>query len=90
MLLALAIITLATAAVGIGIGLFAGSKAIVFNGMYALIDAGMPLAAWFAAGLIGRGEDRRFQSAIGISSPRSASSAGRSGFLHRSMAWSTQ
>jgi predicted Co/Zn/Cd cation transporter (cation efflux family) len=61
LLLASAVITLGTAVAGVGVGLFATSGAIVFDGMYALIDAGMALAAWLVAGLIGRGEDRRFQ-----------------------------
>lgn len=53
--------TLALALVGIAVGLWTGAKSIVFDGMYDMVDAGMTLSAWFAARLIARGDDRRFQ-----------------------------
>jgi predicted Co/Zn/Cd cation transporter (cation efflux family) len=53
--------TLALSLVGIVIGLWTGAKSIVFDGMYDMVDAGMTLSAWFAARLIARGNDRRFQ-----------------------------
>ncbi|MDJ0390934.1 cation transporter [Roseomonas sp. E05] len=46
---------------GVGVGLSAASRAIVVDAMYALVEAGMAVAAWLVAGLIGRREDRRFQ-----------------------------
>lgn len=53
--------TLALAIIGIAIGLLTGAKSIVFDGVYSLADAGLTLAAFFAARLIARGADRRFQ-----------------------------
>jgi len=53
--------TLALALVGIAVGLLSGAKAIVFDGVYSLADAGLTMIAFFAARLIARGADRRFQ-----------------------------
>lgn len=53
--------TLALALIGIVVGLLSGAKSIVFDGVYSLADAGLTLAAFFAARLIARGADRRFQ-----------------------------
>ena len=53
--------TLALSLVGIAIGLLSGAKSILFDGVYSLADAGLTLAAFFAARLIARGADRRFQ-----------------------------
>ncbi|MBC7831917.1 MAG: cation transporter [Hyphomicrobium sp.] len=61
LLLVSAAITFATAVAGVSVGLLAASSAIVFDGMYAAVDAGMAVAAWLVARLIGRGEDHRFQ-----------------------------
>ena len=46
--------TLALSLVGIAIGLLSGAKSILFDGVYSLADAGLTLAAFFAARLIAR------------------------------------
>lgn len=61
LLLRSAVATLLLALAGIAIGLSTGAKSIVFDGMYSLVDAGMTTVAFFAARLIARGADRRFQ-----------------------------
>lgn len=61
LLLMSAIGTLGLSLIGIAIGLWTGAKSIVFDGMYDVVDAGMTLSAFFAARLIARGIDRRFQ-----------------------------
>lgn len=53
--------TLVLSLLGIAIGLSSGSKSIMFDGVYSLADAGLTLTAFFAARLIARGADRRFQ-----------------------------
>ena len=61
LLLASASTTLVLAIIGISIGIWTGAKSIVFDGMYDTIDAGMTATAWFAARMIAKGDDRRFQ-----------------------------
>lgn len=61
LLLLSAAATLFLSMVGVVVGLWTGAKSIVFDGMYDVVDAGMTLNAWFAARLIARGDDRRFQ-----------------------------
>lgn len=61
LLLTSAVGTFAMSLLGIGLGLWAGAKSIVFDGMFDAIDAGMTLISWKAARLIARGADRRFQ-----------------------------
>ena len=61
LLLLSAAATLVLSIVGVVIGLWTGAKSIVFDGMYDVVDGGMTLIAWFAARLIARGDDRRFQ-----------------------------
>lgn len=53
--------TFSLSLLGIAVGLHTGAQAIVFDGMYGAVDAGMTMVAWFAARLIARGDDRRFQ-----------------------------
>lgn len=54
-------VTLASSAASVVFGLWLSSKAIVFDGIYEVIDAGMTAIALFATRLIARGEDSRFQ-----------------------------
>jgi hypothetical protein len=53
--------TLLSATGSIVAGLWIGSKSILFDGVYEVVDAGMTALAIVTAGLIARGEDRRFQ-----------------------------
>lgn len=53
--------TLLSAGGSIVAGLWIGSKSILFDGVYEVVDAGMTALAIVTAGLIARGEDRRFQ-----------------------------
>ena len=61
LLLGSAAAVLLLSVVGVVVGLWAGAKSIVFDGMYGVVDAGMTFTAWFAARLIAGGNDRRFQ-----------------------------
>ncbi|PZO77308.1 MAG: cation diffusion facilitator family transporter, partial [Sphingomonas hengshuiensis] len=53
--------TLLSAGGSVVAGLWIGSKSILFDGVYEIVDAGMTALAIVTAGLIARGEDRRFQ-----------------------------
>ncbi|MBM6593382.1 cation diffusion facilitator family transporter [Microvirga pudoricolor] len=55
------VFTLLSSLASISLGLFISSKAIVFDGFYEIIDAGMTGVALLAARLIARGDDSRFQ-----------------------------
>jgi predicted Co/Zn/Cd cation transporter (cation efflux family) len=54
-------VTLLVSLLGVGFGLWSGSRSIVFDGVYGLIDVAMTGAALLVSRLILRGEDRRFQ-----------------------------
>lgn len=61
-LLRVSIVAIATLAVSsVAFGLYSGSHAIVFDGVYNLADAVLTLAALFTVRLIAKGEDERFQ-----------------------------
>ncbi len=53
--------TLLVSLAGVGFGLWAGSRSIVFDGFYGLIDVTMTGAALLVSRLIARGDDDRFQ-----------------------------
>ena len=53
--------TVILAVVGVAVGLWSGARAIVFDGMFNVVDAAMTLTAVGAARLIARGADSRFQ-----------------------------
>lgn len=55
------VVTLVSSITGIGFGLWISSKAIVFDGIYEVVDAAMTVTALFATRLIARGDDDRFQ-----------------------------
>jgi predicted Co/Zn/Cd cation transporter (cation efflux family) len=61
LLLLSAAATLTLSLLGVAIGLLSGAKSIVFDGVYSLADAGLTMVAFYAARLIARGADRRFQ-----------------------------
>lgn len=54
-------VTLFSSLLGIGFGLLISSKAIVFDGIYEVVDAAMTVTALIAVRLIARGDDDRFQ-----------------------------
>lgn len=53
------IITILIAAIGLGVGLFSGSAAIIFDGIYSLTDASMTMLALLVARLITSAGERR-------------------------------
>src|SRR5215472_4355194 len=55
-------VTVIVSAFGVGFGLLSGSLSIVFDGVFAAIDAAMSCLALFVARLVSRpSDDRRFQ-----------------------------
>jgi predicted Co/Zn/Cd cation transporter (cation efflux family) len=61
LLLGSALATLAISLSGLGVGIWSGAKAIVFDGMFDAIGAGMTLLAWQIARLMASGRDQHFQ-----------------------------
>lgn len=54
-------VTASVAAVGVGIGLWTGSGAILFDGIYSFVDVGMTMVSVGVSRLLTRGTSRRFQ-----------------------------